>query len=557
MRRFAALYEAIDRTTSTNEKVAAMAAFFRSGPAASNAWALYLLTGGKLKRVVNGPTLARWASEIAGIPDWLFRESYTAVGDLAETIALVCDAIATPREDATPIEEWIEGRLEPLRHADTAEQRERVVEWLTTLGRTERFLLVKILTGELRVGVSRTLVVRAAAEAFDLPAATVAHRVMGTWRPTAEFFVSLGAPETGETDRLRPYPFYLASPIEDLAGSGGDVSALGPIEEWQLEWKWDGIRAQLIRRASPSGPAVSLWSRGDEHLTDRFPDIIEACARLPDGVVLDGEVLCWTGGQGGSPLPFSKLQRRIGRQEITRRVLAEAPAAFMAYDLLEAGGEDIRNRPLAERRAMLERVAEQAGSPRLLISPLVHVAGWEEAASERERSRELGVEGLMIKRRSSPYQSGRVRGDWWKWKIDPYAIDAVLVHAEPGHGRRASLLTDYTFAVRDGADLVPFAKAYSGLTDEEILELDRWIRRHTTGRHGPVRVVEPVQVFEIAFEGIARSDRHRSGVAVRFPRMARWRKDKPAAEADSIDTLRRLLPAEPDGGQGMLFDMTE
>lgn len=554
MERFARLYEAIDRTTSTNEKVAAMARFFReTAPedAAGAAWSLYVLSGGKLKRLINGPTLAAWACDAASIEPWLFRECYAAVGDMAETISLVLDAVATPQGNDATLEQWITERLEPLRGMSPPEQRERVIGWLTSLHRTERFLLVKLLTGELRVGVSRTLVARAAAEAFGVPAATISHRLMGSWRPTASFLRDLASTDTSDADAARPYTFFLASPIE-TGTEAGDPAGLGPIQQWQLEWKWDGIRAQLIRRDG----RLSIWSRGDEQLAERFPDVVEACSRLPNGVVLDGELLCWVGGQEGHAIPFAKLQRRIGRTSVTRRVLADAPASFMAYDVLEFGGMDVRTMPLSERRAFLERVVGEAGSQRLLVSPVVAAMDWLEAASRREESRTRGVEGLMVKRRTSVYQVGRVRGDWWKWKIDPLSVEAVLVNAEPGHGRRANLLTDYTFAVWEGEELVPFAKAYSGLTDAEITELDRWIRQHATGRHGPVRVVEPTQVFAIAFEGISRSDRHRSGVAVRFPRISRWRRDKRASEADSIESLRRLLPAEPVSAQGELFGDT-
>lgn len=551
MERFARLYEAIDRTTSTNEKVAAMARFFQeTAPkdAAGAAWTLYVLSGGKLKRLINGPTLVGWACEATGIKPWLFREGYSAVGDMAETISLVLDAVATPRGNEATLEEWITERLEPLRGMSPGEQRERVTGWLTSLHRTERFLLVKLLTGEPRVGVSRTLVARAVAEAFGVPPATISHRLMGSWRPTASFLGDLASTDTSDADTARPYPFFLASPLEN-GMDAGDPAGLGPIEQWQLEWKWDGIRAQLIRRDG----RLSLWSRGDEQLAERFPDVVEACSRLPNGVVLDGELLCWAGGEEGHAFPFAKLQRRIGRTSVTRRVLADAPASFMAYDVLESAGMDVRASPLSERRAFLERIVRETGSQRLLVSPMVVAMDWREAALRREESRARGVEGLMLKRLASTYQVGRVRGDWWKWKIDPLTVEAVLVNAEPGHGRRANLLTDYTFAVWEGEDLVPFSKAYSGLTDAEIAELDRWIRQHSRGRHGPVRVVEPTQVFELAFEGISRSDRHRSGVAVRFPRISRWRRDKPASEADTIESLRRLLPAEPASPQGELF----
>lgn len=548
MRRFAELYEEIDRTTSTNAKVAAMATYFRSAPAIEAAWAVYFLTGRKLKRVLSGPALGRWVEELAGLPHWLLGECLSAVGDFAETATLVLDGVASGAADGPELglDVWVQERAEPLRGMEPYEQRQVVMEALLTLPRTQRFLFIKLLTGELRVGVSQVLVERALAVAGGLEVKTVAQRLVGEWRPSAAWYARILSRDEHEADVMRPYPFYLASPL--LAQDGGaagvaEVEGLGAVSEWLLEWKWDGIRAQLIRR----GGKVALWSRGDEVLTARFPEMVEGATRIADGTVLDGEVVSW---HEGRVQPFAMLQRRIGRQHLTRQLLAKYPAAFVAYDLLERDGRDMRAEPLSVRRALLEEVVRGAGSARIMASDVVMAPSWEAAAQLREESRARGVEGLMIKRRESAYGVGRVKGDWWKWKIEPYSVDCVLVYAEPGHGRRASLLTDYTFAVWDddgtgGRALVPFAKAYSGLSNEEIAELDKWIRQHTLARHGPVRVVEPVQVFELGFEGIARSMRHRSGVAVRFPRMLRWRKDKPVAEADTMASLRELVGEEP------------
>ncbi|HEX7180620.1 MAG TPA: ATP-dependent DNA ligase [Thermoanaerobaculia bacterium] len=530
MRRFAALYEALDRTTSTNDKVAALASYFASAPPEDAAWAVFFLTGRRVKRLLQSRLLAGWAIEVAGVPGWLFEESYASVGDLAETIALLLDGLGDPEPAAgLPLSVWVTERVLPLRGLPEEEQRARVTGWWAELGRWETFVLNKLLTGELRVGVSQTLVERALAQVAGVPAPAVAHRLMGSWEPSPSFYKSLLAPEAEEgEDVSRPYPFYLASPLDSPA------EALGDRGEWLIEWKWDGIRAQLLRRRGE----VHLWSRGEELITERFPEIARAAqSLLPDGTVLDGEVMAW---KDGRPLPFAMLQRRIGRKKLTEKVLAEAPAVFVAYDLLEDGGRDVRDLPLAERRARLERLLER-GRPVFLASPRVEEPTWEEVARVRGEARERGVEGLMLKRLESPYRTGRKKGDWWKWKIDPFSMDAVLVYAQAGHGRRANLLTDYTFAVWDGAELVPVAKAYSGLSDAEILELDGWIRRHTLQKFGPVRSVEPVQVFELAFEGIARSPRHRSGIAVRFPRIARWRTDKKPEEADTLEGLKGLL----------------
>jgi DNA ligase-1 len=527
MKRFAQLYDDIDRTTSTNAKVAAMARYFASAPPADAAWAVFFLTGRRLKRLVSSAAIGEWAVAATGLESWLLQECYSVVGDGAETVALVLDQLPHPTHDpGMTLAEWVLGRLFALRDAGAAGQQTRVIEWLQSLDRLQRFILLKLITGEFRVGVSQTLVVRALAQASGLPVTTVAARLMGEWTPTPDWFASLLSHERTDDDRSRPYPFYLASPLD------GDPAGLGDPSDWLIEWKWDGIRAQLVRR----GGTVHLWSRGEELITHRFPEIAAASTRLPEGTVLDGEVLAF---RDGAPLPFSALQQRIGRQKQVAQMARAVPVVFMAYDVLEDRGEDVRAVPLDERRQRLTLLLEGEGV--LRISPALQAESWAALAAQRADSRTRGVEGLMLKRRTSPYGVGRKRGEWWKWKIEPYTIDAVLIYAQPGSGRRANLLTDYTFGVWDQGELVPIAKAYSGLSNEEIDEMDRWIRRHTRERFGPVRHVEPAHVFELGFEGIARSSRHRAGIAVRFPRMLRWRRDKKPEEADTLESVRRLL----------------
>jgi DNA ligase-1 len=527
MRRFCELYEALDRTTSTNAKVAALAAYFRAAPPADAAWAIFFLTGRRLKRVVPSAGLRQWAQEATGLPEWLLHECYSAAGDFGELVALALDIVPARAPGAdVPLASWVEDRLMPLQKADPAYQREQVIGWWLGLGRAERFILNKLLTGEFRVGVAQTLVIRALAEAVGAEPTIVAARMMGDWAPSAEWFASLGH-GAGAADPSQPYPFFLASPLE------GTPDSLGDVRDWLIEWKWDGIRAQLIRRQGQTW----LWSRGEELITHRFPEIVAAATHLPDGTVLDGEVLAF---QNERPMPFSALQQRIGRQKQLAQIMRAVPVVFIVYDVLEANGEDVRSKPLEARRATLTSLVSGEGVLRL--SPAVDAPNWETLAELRLQSRERGVEGFILKRRDAEYGVGRRKGPWWKWKIDPFTVDAVLIYAQPGNGRRASLLTDYTFGVWDGGELVPVAKAYSGLSNAEIEELDTWIRRHTRDRHGPVRVVEPLQVFELGFEAIAPSSRHRSGIAVRFPRMLRWRRDKKAAEADTLDALRRLLP---------------
>jgi DNA ligase-1 len=499
----------------------------------------------------------QWTLELTALPEWLIQESYGVAGDFAETIALLLEGRVRPRTpeelrttvprdraprlpfdelappavdvrvDGVSLAEWIEQRLIPLRGVDDDERRVRVIAWWSRLDRGELFLLNKLLTGEFRVGVSHTLVVRAVAQFAGLTAASVEHRLMGNWEPSADAFRMLVGPEGPGDEPSRPYPFCLASPLE------GPVASLGARADWLAEWKWDGIRAQLICRAG----RLFLWSRGEELITDRFPEIVAAAAFVPSGTVLDGEVLAFA---DGSPRPFADLQRRIGRQQGVREMADSVPAVFVAYDLLEDRGEDIRAWPLNARRERLIRLIPVAAVA-IHVSEALEAATWDELAVRRAESRARDVEGVMLKRWSSPYRPGRKRGDWWKWKIEPFTIDAVLIYAQPGSGRRASLFTDYTFGVWNGSELVPVAKAYSGLTDQEIDELDRWIRRHTTERFGPVSVVEPLHVFELGFERIARSTRHKSGVAVRFPRMLRWRRDKTPGEADTLDALTRMI----------------
>jgi DNA ligase-1 len=526
MRRFSQLYEALDATTSTNAKVAALAAYFRDAPPADAAWAIFFLTGRRLKRVVPSAGLREWAQDVTGLPEWLLHESYSAAGDFGELVALALDAVPPgPREADVPLAEWVEARLLPLQKTDAAVQRERVITWWRGLPRAERFILNKLLTGEFRVGVAQTLVMRALGEAIGAESTIVAARMMGDWTPSAEWFASLRTQESG-ADPSQPYPFFLAAPLE------GEPGTLGNRDAWLVEWKWDGIRAQLIRRHGQTW----LWSRGEELITHRFPEIAAAATHLPDGTVLDGEVLAF---QDGRPMPFSALQQRIGRQKQVAQIMRTVPVVFVAYDVLEMRGEDLRAQPLSARRAGLVSLIRGEGV--LRVSEEVTAPSWETLAGLRLESRSRGVEGFILKRRDAEYGVGRRKGAWWKWKIDPYTVDAVLIYAQPGNGRRASLLTDYTFGVWDGDELVPVAKAYSGLSNAEIEEMDTWIRRHTRERHGPVRAVEPVQVFELGFEAIAPSSRHKSGIAVRFPRMLRWRKDKPAREADTLQTLQRLI----------------
>ena len=597
MREFAALYAALDASTSTAAKVQALREHLAPMAAADAAWAVYLLSGGKPRQAVPTAVLRRAACEAAGIDDWLFEACYQTVGDLGETIAHVLPhgdvrmpepdtAVGTlpePQLAATHgLSSWMEDGLLPLRGRDPLEQIRQLRALWSVLEATERFLLTKLVGGGFRVGVSRLLVQRAVAELSGLEPSEVAQRMMGLTQasrlPTAQTWRDLIRPagDDVELQEGRPYPFFLAHPI-DPADEGRLPEVMGAVEDWMAEWKFDGIRAQLVRR----GAGVWIWSRGEELITERFPEIVEAAAALPPGTVLDGEILVM---RDGRPAPFAELQTRITRKTITRSLRERTPVGFMAYDLLEHQGQDFRQQPQAERRDALDALLAQAPPPVracVSLSPRVTASDWSDLRHLRAQSRERGVEGFMLKHRLSVYGIGRRKvaaapeaaepgsargeGGWWKWKIEPMTVDAVLVYAQAGHGRRANLYTDYTFAVwsrvpqdqqevqavleaiarreppsEQGLRLVPFAKAYSGLTDEEFAQVDRVIRANTVEKFGPVRSVVPSLVFELAFEGIAASTRHKSGVAVRFPRMLRWRTDKPLHEADTLQTLQRL-----------------
>ncbi len=615
MNRLAQLFRELDVTTRTSEKVAALETYFREAPAADAAWALHFLLGRRGRRPVKTRQLRDWIAAETGLPGWLVEESYEAVGDLAETLTLLLDRrdSCRPAESTTgrgqckealnyeldlripnfetdqtvltsaptncdendqPLHQLIESAFLPLAGLPEAAQRELLLTTLRPLDRTGRFLWLKLITGAFRFGVSRTLVIRGLAAATGLSRAVLEYRVMSDWRPTAADFERLISPVEGGRDPAQPYPFLLASTIGEIAEPITDLAG------WQAEWKWDGIRAQLIRRA---GQTV-LWSRGEEVITPGYPEIAGVAEALPDGTVLDGELLAWSGEH---PLPFGELQKRLGRKRVPETVRREVPVTFMAYDLLEIDARDIRDEPLTRRRELLEEMitvarnrfeevlrgltpprtehqgelfdivddhhlltptGSMAQSPApgfsLRLSPLVHAQDMSELTVAHAEARVRGTEGLMLKRRDSVYGTGRTRGAWWKWKVDPYTIDAVLIAAQPGHGKRAGRFTDYTFALWEGNELLPCAKAYSGLCADEIEAVDRFVRQHTLGRHGPVRRVKAELVFELAFGGLQKSSRHKAGLALRFPRILRWRKDKPAAQADRLETLRALLPSE-------------
>jgi DNA ligase-1 len=537
MKAFAQLFLSLDETNKTNEKVKVLKDYFNSVPDTDKMHMLALFTGRKPKRIINATQVRNWATEITNIPIWLFEESYHVVGDLAETIALLMPQNAESTSSKT-LTDWI-GELNELAAKTEEERKLWLIDSWAMLDTQERFVFNKLLTGSFRVGVSQSLVIKALADITMLDAATLTHRIMGNWMPETYTYEQLVQEQGASDDISRPYPFFLAYPIQETSEkqkSADDLkSALGDANDWQAEWKWDGIRAQLIKRDGK----IFIWSRGEDLATEKFPELHPFLNALPDGTVLDGEILSF---QNEQPMPFNVLQTRIGRKNLSKKILEESPVALIAYDCLEYAGEDIRTKTQSGRREILEKLQSATQFPDIFrISALIKFDNWNELAIVREQSRAMIAEGIMLKRKSATYQVGRKRGDWWKWKIDPLSVDAVMIYAQKGHGRRADLYTDYTFAVWDGDKLVPFAKAYSGLTDAEINKVDYFVKRNTLEKFGPVRTVKPELVFEIGFEGINRSTRHKSGIALRFPRILRWRHDKPKEEADTLDNLRALL----------------
>ncbi len=556
MKSFAALYRALDASTSSLAKQAALQAYLRSAAPQDAAWAVYFLAGGKPRQLVPTKVLRDTARAQAAIPEWLFDECYETVGDLAETVALLLPAPQAPVDRS--LAQWMVDELLPLRGLPPEELASRMVRHWHSLPVEDRLVYCKLITGSFRVGVSKLQVTQALAAVGGVDAKQVAQRLMGYLqigaRPSADHYLALVAAHDAQAGALpdggQPYPFFLAHPFAQPLSEFD--ATLGPPSDWLVEWKWDGIRAQLVHRAG----VVAVWSRGEELVSERFPELVQLGEALPDGTVLDGEILVWR-GTPGQVQPFADLQKRIGRKTLGPKILRDIPVVLCAYDLLEEAGVDLRTLPQWQRRARLEALAQDAAHPTLVISPLVTGDSWQALAATREDARARGVEGFMLKRRDASYGVGRTKdvGLWLKWKIDPLSVDAVLVYAQRGHGRRASLYSDYTFAVWSGPPedperhLVPFAKAYSGLTDAEMRRVDAVVRATTVESFGPVRSVKPTLVFELGFEGIARSTRHKSGIATRFPRMLRWREDKPIAEADTLATLAALLPPEAVPGK--------
>lgn len=528
MKTFATLINALDSTNKTNQKIAAIESFLAVASNDDKLWLLALFTGKKPKRTINTNLLKSWAMEITHIPEWLFIECYSTVGDLGETIALLLPDQNTDTHEKT-LSEWMQDII-LLKDYDEEQKKKFVINAWSELNSIERFIFNKLIGGSFRIGISNKMLINALAKYYQLEPAAVAHSIMGDWQFGSITFEELVHGTYTNTQLSQPYPFCLAYPVEQA------IENLGAVSDWQVEYKWDGIRGQIIHRNGE----IYIWSRGEELVTDQFPELLETFRNWESDFVIDGEILAY---KDHTIQPFATLQQRLNRKSITKKILQEIPVAFYMYDILEVNGQDIRNEPLINRRNQLESLYNQSQKhENILLSPTLKATSWEEYITIRAASRAVNSEGLMVKQLQSPYHAGRKRGDWWKWKVDPMTIDAVLIYAQKGSGRRSGHYTDYTFAVKDGERLVTIAKAYSGLTDKEIQEVSKFVNKNAVEQFGPVRTVKPELVFEIAFEGISYSKRHKSGVALRFPRILRWRKDKKADEIDDIENIKKMIP---------------
>ncbi|MCX7605952.1 MAG: ATP-dependent DNA ligase [Bacteroidia bacterium] len=526
MQHFLRLYRALDQTQSQNAKLAALCQYFAEADPHEAAWVVELLRGGHARRFVSPRKLRVWLAEYLSLPIELVEECYHQVGDLSETIALLLPNRHRSDGQLPSLPFLTEEEFPRVSQASEEDQRAWLLTYWEKLSFWEAFLFHKLLLGAMRVGVAEGLVIRALAETFQLSEAHISHKLTSAGKPSAFFYEHL---RSGIEESLEPYPFFLAYPVEELGAQF--VDKLGAPSDYVVEWKWDGVRVQVVCR----GGRVALWSRGGVCISESFPDLQARFQLLPPGTVVDGELLI---AREGRIFSFAALQRRLLRKRITPSLLQELPATIFVYDILEWEGQDLRTLPLMYRRALLEEVAKRF--PFLELSARLSVESWEEV--ERCRADPpLGAEGVMLKRKDSPYLTGRRRGYWWKYKRVPFSVDAVLVYAQRGHGRRSGWFTDLTFALwNEKGELVTFAKAYSGLTDAEMQELTRWVRSHGVEKVGPVVKVPPVWVFEIGFEGIQPSNRHKCGYAVRFPRILRWRRDKPPQEADTVQVLAAL-----------------
>ncbi|WP_299367031.1 ATP-dependent DNA ligase [Winogradskyella sp.] len=528
MKLFSNLISALEITNKTNAKIEALVNYFSIAPDKDKLWLIALFTGKRPSRPIKTTLMKVWCMELTELPEWLFLESYSTVGDLGETMALLLPA-PTHKLDLS-LHEWMT-ELKALKPKSDEAKKAFVLGAWSGLDQQERLIFNKLIGGSFRIGVSKKTLVNALAKFSGIDTNQLMHSIIGNWSVEDMSFEALINGKHINYDNSKPYPFCLAYALEK------DLHDLGEPQDWIVEQKWDGIRGQIVKRNNE----IYIWSRGEELVTQQFPELVEAISNLKDDFVIDGEILAM---KDNDVLLFNDLQKRLNRKNVTKKLLEEVPIGFYAYDILEFNGEDIRKTPFIERRQALETIFNSMFLPDYIkLSFVVAFQRWDDLNAIRNNSRAINSEGLMLKQKNSPYHTGRKKGDWWKWKVDPLTIDAVMIYAQKGSGRRSSKYTDYTFAVKKDDALVTVAKAYSGLTDKEITEITQWVNKNAIEKFGPVRTVKPELVFEIAFEGIALSNRHKSGVALRFPRIARWRKDKPVDDIDTIETVKQLITA--------------
>lgn len=528
MKTLSKLYFNLDATNSTLEKQRILVEFFKAHAKEDTLWLVGLFTHRRSPRIVNTRVLRQWASDVSSTPLWLLEESYHIVGDLAETLALLVSKGKKSSLPNTSLAHWMQ-TYQSLQKASELEIKNFVLSMWQQMDYKESFVFHKIITGGMRVGVSDKLMSKALAKFLEKDENEITYRLTGNWKPWNTTFERLFILKDKEAALSKPYPFYLAYPVDD------DIEKLGAEINWTAEYKWDGIRGQLILR----NQNTYLWSRGEEEILNSFPEFKDYAQFNTHDIVLDGELLAYK----DHPLPFNQLQKRLGRKNPGKKICKNIPVFFMVYDVFEYQREDIRHLSLSKRKNIIKQWHQlnALSMPNILLSPELPFSHWKELKTLQSNARENHAEGLMLKKQGSAYLTGRKKGEWWKWKVEPLHFDGVLTYAMRGHGRRANLYTDFTFAVWKNNELITVCKAYSGLTDEELKEVDRFVKKNTLEKYGPVRKVKPELVFEIAFEGIAESNRHKSGLAMRFPRIARFRKDKTIEEADQIENLRNLL----------------
>jgi len=540
LNNFSELFLNLDSSNSTNNKIEVLKNYFLSNDPIDNSWAIYLLTGKSNKRFISGRYLKNLFSELYEYPVWLIDTCYLKVGDSAEVITLLLKNKSTSRKKVLlniSLNELLSKTIPDLSKLNDEEKNFKIKNMWETLPEDNHLIFNKILTGTFRVGVSIGLITKSISKLINIDEEIISHRLMGNFEPSIDSYEFLINKNINLQElNSKPFPFLLANTIEDKIFKHS-------INDFQFEWKYDGIRMQLIKRSGN----VSLWTRGQELVNDSFPELVDKMSHIKDDFVLDGELLVWNFKEQIA-FDFSLLQKRINRKSPTRSIQIKYPIIFIAYDLLEINGRDIREIKLENRRIELEKYfskwhnkTENNISAIFKICNLIFPKDWPDALNYKEKSRENNTEGLIIKKKTSIYSSGRKRGIWWKYKVDPMQLDAVLIYAKGGSGRRAGLYTDYSFALWKDKELIKFASAYSGLTNIEIKELDKWIRKNTIEKFGPVRSLKPEMVFEISFEKIQISKRHKSGIAVRFPRITKWRKDKKINDADSLENAYELM----------------